>query len=338
MYIVCGNFGKDRKGSYIGQRLREDLNAACLNGGSMDDLHNIDFTKIDTLLWMPNIDNNEKKILPEIKKINNKLLLISTKNVVGKDFTTNDMIGRLLKTKSNLGIMIDKINGIYSFILMDPLGNVFFEGTDLYELALVIKDRVTFLKSLTRVSSESVGPSEDFWINNMFLDEIKRFGNIFTHFVNAINPNRLLGNASTRCAKGFPSLKNDIGIFVTKRNVDKRHISNEDFVNVFLDNNVKYYGEYKPSVDTPIQLMLYEYYKNIKYMIHGHVYVEGAAITESKIPCGHIEEFNEIIKVQPDKELKTFAVNLRGHGCVILCHDLESFDKIEIKGRPFPEY
>ena len=49
-----------------------------------------------------------------------------------------------------------------------------------------------------------------------------------------------------------------------------------------------YYGE-KPSVDTPIQIKLFNYYHNVNYMVHGHVYVDNAKMTEHKIPlwlCG----------------------------------------------------
>jgi hypothetical protein len=46
----------------------------------------------------------------------------------------------------------------------------------------------------------------------------------------------------------------------------------------------KYYGNKKPSVDTPVQLMIYQNAPAINYMIHGHYYVYGAPFTKSFYP------------------------------------------------------
>lgn len=73
------------------------------------------------------------------------------------------------------------------------------------------------------------------------------------------------------------------------------------------------------------------------YIVHGHVYVDGAPMTHSKIPCGHIEEFDEIAALFPDAEQTNFAVNLKGHGCLILANSLEFLKNQVLAGRPFPE-
>ena len=68
MFAVVGTFGYfGGKSSYIGGKIIEALGCEGINGGHLDDLKDIDFTKHNVLLWMPNINNTETKILPRIK-------------------------------------------------------------------------------------------------------------------------------------------------------------------------------------------------------------------------------------------------------------------------------
>lgn len=337
MFIVGGTFNKDGgKPSYIISQLMKFLNADGVNGGYLTDLE-LDFASMSTLIWMPNIDNGEDKILPSIKKVNPHLLLIQSKRVIEKEYTEGDVVGRLLASKSLLGIMISKVDDIYSYRLIDPLGNKHCQTTSLEDLANSINARVSYIKCLTRVGSKSIGSKRDFSIASRFIDIIQRSGTEFTKFVNAVNPNRLLGNASTRCSYGFPASREGDRIFVTRRNVDKQTLSEADFVEVTLsEKTIEFYGEAKPSVDTPIQIMLFNQFP-IKYMIHGHVYVADAELTTHKIPCGFIEEYDDIVDHIIDENSKEFAINLRGHGCLIACENLDFFDKIKFVGRPFPE-
>lgn len=115
-------------------------------------------------------------------------------------------------------------------------------------------------------------------------------------------------------------------------------MSASDFVAVSdNENKVSYFGEIKPSVDAPIQIRLFNFYKNVRFIVHGHVYVEKAPTTHAKVPCGHIEEFEEIRALFPDCSSSDFAVNLKGHGCLIFASDLEFLRKQSFLARPFPE-
>lgn len=134
--VVGGTFDREGgKPSKIVGLLAQSLGWDVLNGGRLEDIESLDFKNYDTLLWMPNIDNSEQKIIPEIKAKNQTLLLISSKRVVEKDYTEFDVVTRLLKTKSNLGIMITQENGTYRFRLLDPLGNLFADTQRVPELA-----------------------------------------------------------------------------------------------------------------------------------------------------------------------------------------------------------
>lgn len=338
MFIVGGTFDKDGgKPSYFVDEMLLMLNIEGINGGYLSDLE-LNFDGVDTLIWMPNISNAEDKILPSIKIKYPHIRLIQSKTITKGNYTDSDVVGRLLKSHSALGITFDKKPRGYLFKVLDPLGNLLCRTYLLGILCHTLKKRVDMLKDMTRMSSTSVGEVKSFHIEDEFTDVVRKFGTEFSTFVNAVNPNRLLGNASTRCESGFPAVREADRIFVSKRNVDKKTLSSVDFVEVeFSNSTINYYGNNKPSVDTPTQLLIFKHFPNIKYMIHGHVYVKGAPMTYDKIPCGFLEEFDSVLEEVPDTSTKNFAVNLRGHGCLIACSDLSYFRTVEFEGRPFPE-
>jgi hypothetical protein len=346
MHIVGGTFDeKGGKPSSVVAAMAKYLNADhLLNGGTLKDLNDYDLLKLlvrspQVLIWMPNVSNDEEKILPSIKTCNPKLLLISSKRVIEKDYKESDIVGRLLKTRSNLGIMIAKDESLYRFKLLDPLGNMWADTSSIESFCGALAKRVKILQSITRVASNQIGDWRSFSIDEDFIAAVREFGEEFTKYVNAVNPNRFLGNAATRCAHGFPGVRDVDRIFVSRRNVSKTGFKESDFVEVMaIDNAVGYFGGHKPSVDTPIQLKLFEYYPDVRYMIHGHVYVKDTPYTISVLPCGSVEEFGEITSLYPKKEAN-FTVNLSGHGFLALAENLDYLR--EIKGRliarPFPE-
>lgn len=355
--IVGGTFDKDGgKPSKIIATLCESLGWNCINGGSIEDIRSFNPTDLDVLLWMPNIDNAEDKILPSLKAQWQKMILISSKRADERleqqrpAYSTFDVISRLLKTKSNLGIMIRRDGERFSFNLLDPLGNCYTDTGDVEVLAKAIHDRVNTLSELTRIGSMHVGdvPEGVDLVTDEFVTVVRQLGDEFSTHVNAINPERLLGNAafrdtyrSTRCTHGFPAVRaNDDTYWISRRNVDKQTMSPSDFVLVGAnEDRVHYFGDpkVKPSVDSPIQVRLFNFYSGVRYMVHGHVYVQDAPTTHSKVPCGHIEEFDEIKDLAPDSEATNFAVNLRGHGCLLLADNLDYLRAAQFSSRPFPE-
>ena len=50
-------------------------------------------------------------------------------------------------------------------------------------------------------------------------------------------------------------------------------------------------------MDTPVQVRLYKTIPHINYIVHGHVYVKGAPFTKEAIPCGALEEVDEIMEL-----------------------------------------
>jgi ribulose-5-phosphate 4-epimerase/fuculose-1-phosphate aldolase len=148
--------------------------------------------------------------------------------------------------------------------------------------------------------------------------------------------------------------------------VDKSDINAESFVPTYLDEemNVKYFGENKPSVDTPVQLRLYKLFPWANYMLHAHCYVDTTGIpntqmfsTTSPVPCGALEEVTEIYNIIPrtindmpgtvqlfnKNAPRLLAINLKGHGCILIAKDVAIFKELQkhknncFVQRPVPE-
>lgn len=168
--IVTGTFDeKGGKASSIGAALAQEFGvgsrythspfaSVVVNGGSLKDLEEAFglVGQAQLVIWMPNVSNDLEKYLPRIKDVNQKCLLVSSKRVVEKDYSEWDVVGRLLKTKSNLGIMITQHDGNYYFKLLDPLGNQWIDTDDIKDIAEAIIKRTAFLRRMTRISSVMV--------------------------------------------------------------------------------------------------------------------------------------------------------------------------------------
>jgi hypothetical protein len=295
---------------------------------------------------MPLIDNSEDKYLGNIKIQNPTAILIQSKRNDYNNYTTFQIVERMFAARSNLCLEISKVDEMsagatYNFRILDPLGNLWYDGSYITNAADRIALIVKKLRSLNRYPSKRI-IDENRKITNIedsFIAAVRAYGWRFSTLINhAINKERFLGNASTRCMQGFPSQKVGDVIFVSKRNINKETIHIQNFVPVTVHHNeVWYYGEHKPSVDSAVQVMLFEYYHNVKYIIHGHTYIPGVAVTKSHVPCGYIEELNEITSLVPDHRTGNFAVNLIGHGCIILAENFKYMAELPMIARNFPE-
>ena len=181
-------------------------------------------------------------------------------------------------------------------------------------------------------------------IKEDFLNIVREYATIFAQETfHTKEVKRFLGNASFRCPKGFPSFRDGKYIFVSKRNVNKEFIGIDEFVPVYLENDRLYYcGKNKPSVDTPIQVRMYNLLPNINYMIHSHCYIENAPYTKNALPCGAIEEVDEITQLLKDYYNNDFnrdfyIINLIGHGSIMMSNNPKQLKDINMIGRKLPE-
>ena len=75
---------------------------------------------------------------------------------------------------------------------------------------------------------------------------------------------------------------------------------------------------------------------NVNYMLHAHVYVDGAPYSDYPVPCGAIEEVDKILGLV-DPNDTDFAINLLGHGSIVFAKDVEYLKDIKYIARGIPE-
>lgn len=322
------------------------IHIVCLNGGSYEEIQKISGnlgsfernsnTNIEVLFWFANIPNelvkcrNLKEMYPE------KLIVFSKRNTGGTEYDEKTLIGKALELKSNLLFVFDNSQiGVINTRVIDPLGNEWANSTIIDEITIQTGNRLLELTKITRQRTTRIVDHEpfDYDINWQFVDYIKQYGDVY-HKLMGIDTTRHLGNASFRCIFGFPSMRvTQNGILVSRRNVPKGSFTQDDFVPVVYDGyDIQYFGETKPSVDTPIQVRLYAELPEVNFMLHSHCYIDGAPFTKKRLPCGAVEEVPEILKLRKHK-----YINLLGHGSIVLAKSIDELEGIPYIARPLPE-
>lgn len=317
------------------------------NGGSfkcLEGVLNAQDKKPDYVIWMADCPNDKPKLVAEIKRLYPKCVLVTSKRNDNAKYSFMDLMFHALHLKSNLLVEFAKgADSLVSASVYDPLGNAYgrIGMTDPAMLAAVVVKRMLFLGTMTRQASVQDGPALEVPDKRAFFNLVRDYADMYHNLIHASNTTRMLGNVSFRCEKGFPSFRQGEVVYVSRRNLDKRDVGKEGFVAVDLDDAmcVRYCGDQKPSVDTPIQTALYRKYPQFNYMLHSHVYVEGAPMTERVIPCGAMEEYDEIVERigEPSHGVTGIRLNLRGHGSLVMGATLETFINIPYVARVFPE-
>lgn len=341
-----------------------DLDIKYKNGGTIEDikniLSNIKEDNPDVVFWFPNISNDEEK-MRNIKELCPETMLITSKRNDGSKYSFQELLQHALMLKANMTFEFSKqADGKFNIRVFDPLGCEYYNGTGIHSAMWACLDRLSFISKITRRRttpapedkslvlayyfdrftaemhpSEKIIPIPE--VEN-FIAIVKEQAEVFQTLMGKIDIKRFLGNASLkippqvgRCTKGMPSFRYQDYIFVSQRNIDKQFIAAENFVPVYENNGKIYYcGDKKPSVDTPVQLKLYQNLPNIRYMIHSHNYIQNTPFTKTPIPCGAVEEADEILCVI-NKEYTRYtsccAINLLGHGSIIMAKEPDMLKK-----------
>ena len=335
--IVGGDFKQTPKRSSVIDKIAKSLServhgemgyghTSITNGGLPEQLEHVSISGHDLILWMPNVDNDIDKVYP--KKDVGSILICS--KVIHSERTVIDAISRIFKMNGNAVIAIFP-GEQFSFKLIDALGNVWYNGYDISKLSEAILSIYSWTKASKRLSTKH-GDFKFAAAENINLPKLVELTKIVADKFEAMG-GRFFGNTSTRCMKMFPSERLDSEyILVSKRNVDKQRLTEDDFVKVKIvgdgDNlSIQYLGEHKPSVDTPIQSKLYYLWPNINFMIHGHSYIEGAPFTENYYPCGDLREEVEISNILQTNT--TFgAINIINHGFLLYASHIEDLEQL----------
>lgn len=315
-FIVGGNLYNNKKSSVIdklGDNFKEDFCVEIFNGVLCENISYSDLT-----LWMIDVDNSVGKNYPQ-KKFGS--VLICSK-VIRDNRTRFDAVSRIFNMNGNAVICIYKDSTVFEFELVDALGNTWGERTSsiskLYEFIIEFYE---WSCSQIRYSANKMTVEDELININKYLS---------TKVQNSIG-SRYFGNVSTRCMKLFPSLRYSDDVFlVSARNSNKEFLTKDDFVPIVLleDGELLYSGERKPSVDTSIQIALYENFQNINYFIHGHAFIDGAKFTSDYYPCGDVREYHSIVNILKDDSLNSFEINLLKHGFLIGSNNLSDLKTV----------
>lgn len=327
--IVGGDFGNIPKSSNIINKIGLEFSESqIINGGKLESLP----IKIDSdlIIWMPNISNENVKQYP-IKTTGNVLIV---SKVMRDGYTIVDAVERIFKMHGNAVIAIYK-EDVFRFKLIDALGNIWYDGTDLELLCYGIKNIYDFTKNAIRCRTINtcVEPYcrkviNDEEINKIELADFIEINKSLSNYIQTSCGERFFGNLSTRCSKLFPSIRNG-GIYVSPRNINKEHITMFDMVycvNGFVNNEVFYTGDRKPSVDAPIQLQIYKYCSQVNYLIHGHAFIDGTLETKKYFLCGDLREAKEVIEIIGDNKFGT--INLKKHGFLLFSDTIENMKSV----------
>lgn len=353
--IVGGTFGDQPKASSVIDKMYTTIVQAKAimkldrvlywNGGYTEDLPRLmkELKPYPIVLWFPNVSNDEPKVRDVKAHYPDKCLVISKRNDNNK-YSLAAIVNRALQLHANLCVEFTQSpsKNLVTGRVLDPLGNVWCDTTSNVErlsrmLLWKIKDIVSVER---RATFEVMGDVPSIPDNPEFFELIRDYANVFHELVDPDKEvERFLGNSSFRCDKGFPSFRSEDLIFMSRRNINKSHIDRNGFVATRLrdDSTSLYWGESKPSVDTPIQLRLYGAYPNINFMIHSHTYIQDAPFTAHHYPCGAIQEVAEILEAVPDRYTTLAYVNLIGHGSLVMSQTVEGLKDVPYIRRPVPE-
>ena len=311
------------------------------NGGAFLQLNNIieSVVDYDVVLWFANVPNNLPKIR-SIKKINPNVLLIGSKRNFNSEYAFVDVLNRTLEQRNNLAVMFSKNEGEDKFkmLLFDPLGTEWYYGDSVAELCNAMLSRILFLLQTNRRHTFPIIDSKiEIQDNQEFIEYVHEVAEIFHSTIqHTSGVTRFMGNASYRGP-------NDI-IFVSERDVDKSLIDKNHFVAAFTDfdsDRTYYYGDKKPSKDTIVQTYLYKMFPNINYIIHSHCYIENGAWTHIPVPCGSLNEIDEIKYAMNqygnDYSKTYYTFNLKGHGMLLMAQSIKELKQTNYISRNLPE-
>jgi hypothetical protein len=311
-------------------------NITYLNGGNFLYLQNVLNSVIDydVVFWFANVDNSLPKVR-SVKKVNPYTTLVGSKRNDGK-YSFVDVLNKTLLERHNLSIEFTKDDNGFKMLLFDPLGTKWYEGYSIPDLVEHLYKRLFFLSSTKREHTYHVDGIKEIPSNEEYFKYVREAAEIFHQTIDhSDGVTKFMGNASFR---GDGNL-----IYVSKRDVDKSKIDKDNFVASYLDDGtLYYYGNVKPSKDTIVQSNLYNLFPNINYMIHSHCYLRDGSFTEMPVPCGSLNEIDEIRKVierdfNGNYDLPLYRINYLGHGCLLLGNSIELLRSVSFYPRTFPE-
>jgi hypothetical protein len=331
--IVGGTWDEDGgKPSKIIAAMAEELRAKKVyNGGHIKDLPTDDLRAFPLVIWMPKIPNEAEKRYP----IKAKGAVLVCSKVMREGYTRADSVSRIFKMHANAVIEVhweEQESGRWKCLLglRDAMANWWSPpSAHLPDVVQGIMELYHWTKGSIRVGSVRVD-----WRGSSDLQRLMELTHQVADQVENSIGERYFGNVSTRCQSLFPGMRESRErVLISPRNTDKRRLGVDDMVLVDIacpSNRVHYYGDRKPSVDTPVQLWVFRGFHEINFMIHGHAYVKGARVTDEYYPCGDMREAYAISGLIEAGLAHHHCgiINLRNHGFLLYSQTIEGMSEL----------
>jgi hypothetical protein len=264
------------------------------------------------------------KLLPRIKKLHPEVLLVPFK-IADPDMPLVEILRWMLDAHSALAVY-SRLGDSQRYWILDVLGNeIACDKVDLPQK--LAKEVMHFTEAVRRRSvrvGEDIPPVSD-------LKDFVSFSCLmqpaFSQIIEKnVGSGRWPGNFSFRCTHGFMSTRSGQGFVITKRDVEKTKLTENDFVYVDgkLHNEKLHFSgsaEAKPSIDAPVHRAIYAKLPWVKAIVHGHLFYDGSCACPGKLsrwPCGAENEADEIITKAPQESCDLWVANVEGHGFVAL--------------------
>ena len=147
-------------------------NVTLFNGGHYEQLKDIiNLSKdYESVIWWVDVPNELPK-LTSVKEVNFKTMLITGKRNDNDKYSFQELLQRALHSKSNLVVEFKKEEDkVFGMRLFDPLGNLWYQGTDINECAKALENRLESIKKITRESTTTDEENKGAlaWFFNMF--------------------------------------------------------------------------------------------------------------------------------------------------------------------------
>jgi hypothetical protein len=315
------------------------FNMRIVNGGTPQQLEETinSVERCHAVVWIAHVDDSS--YVPRIKEANKRCLLVQARRNDRHRNTLGEIVTDMLKYRINLCLVVDHDSWQFDFKVIDALGNLWYEGADASKVITLLKWYICYVLDLTKVSSVCFDVNNG---NAVIEDDFYKIIRLYDAMFKTISGKLIEGlpddESLYRFIHGYPSMRVDDVILVSGRSIEGGGIGKSDFMAVeYRKKRVFYSGGVKPSSDAAVHLQLYDYYKDIKYIIHGHCYVEHAPTTMMHVPCGYLEEVEEIKKIYQGRHHSDFVINVLGHGCYICAENLGYFTQCRPAARAFPE-
>ncbi|GEM_PF-2215501 len=264
------------------------------------------------------------KLVTRIKKQHPQVLLVPFK-LADPDMPRVEIVRWMLELHAGLAVY-SRLGDSSQYYIIDALANeIPVSKIDLPDR--LVQEVSHFLQAKRRRSIHKGEYIPQVPYLNEIVDFSKKMQPAFSQIIERnVSSGRWPGNFSFRCTHGFLSSRVEDGFIITRRNVDKTGLTQDDFVFVSLqleNDSLIYSGAsgMKPSIDAPVHRIIYEKIPWVNSIVHGHLQAHGEVIYSEKLrrwPCGAENEAHDIIAVAPKKQQNLWIVNIEGHGFVAL--------------------